>query len=798
MRGIIRVIIVVAILGSAGWLQMNGERFEEIVRNAVDDDDDETQLLSLQAKERWLVLVIDFPSKASGAGSDPARAEAMLTGERSASDYIFQMSGGSSELEVVVHPIVYSAASEVNVYGLDVDGERDVGTEGVDPAKLVEEAVSSALAAVNLSDYDLNGDGRLDRLLLMHTGRAQENGGRSSDIWSHFSYLMDPIEVNGTEIAHYTMASFDSGLGTILHEMIHQMGAIDLYDVHSDLPTNNWNGVGDWDIMASGNWNGNGREPALPMAATLRLIGAEREYTILHESIEDNPMTFNLTPLSAGGMSVRVESAPGEWAWIEHRGDIGFDKQLPGAGVLVSYQDDGAGDIESNEVNNDPAQPWLRVVEADGNDGLVRGVDSGRQGDLFSQGGIFGAEGVQIRDRHGRLVDWRAEVISLNSTVAMINISATNTSEVLPPRNPIELLSGETIPISITAKEACTPWTMLDSSDTREAQLRDLSEISAGSTKMFQLGWIDAVLAPASGTLTGTIGCGSGTGRDVVLSWHVVAHRITTTEWSGEIHWQNPTMLDIPLEYDGKGSRDYDIVIEGPLERIATTAVTQTLSNGTSVTIEVAPSGLLVQGMLADGELVIADDAGFKHRIQLSTIAVEEQPEDPYSWFRAPVNTVTVLLVLLALTILTGGSKKASRRERMLEQRAGEGSTAYQSILEREDFEAFDRQHIDGSYSHPNDPFAGDGYSAVEVPESQPHEMNQNHPSAPQPQVQYRSETNSQIHDPIQSHPGGDHPSSRTGEYSALQDVDESESDFAKMGLMNDLAPSKEDSQRNE
>jgi hypothetical protein len=245
--------------------------------------------------------------------------------------------------------------------------------------------------------------------------------------------------------------------------------------------------------------------------------------------------------------------------------------------------------------------------------------------------------------------------------------------------------------------------------------------------------------------------------------------------------------LDIPLEYDGQGSRNYDIVIEGPLERIATTAVAQTLSNGTSVTIEVDPAGLLVQGMLADGELVIADDAGFKHRIQLSTIAIEVQPDDPYSWFRNPINTVTVLLVLLALTILTGGSKKLSRKERMLEQRAGDGSTSYQSILDREDLEAFDRQYMDRSYSKPNDPFAGDGYSAVEMPDPQS-----------EIQVQYRPQSNShipdQIHNQIHSHPSADHRSAQTGANSGQQIAGESEYDFSKMGLMNDFVPFQEES----
>ena len=57
-----------------------------------------------------------------------------------------------------------------------------------------------------------------------------------------------------------------------MHEMYHQLGAADLYAVHDDTVNQNWKG---WqmDIMASGNWNGNGAWPALPSSPSIELIG---------------------------------------------------------------------------------------------------------------------------------------------------------------------------------------------------------------------------------------------------------------------------------------------------------------------------------------------------------------------------------------------------------------------------------------------------------------------------------------------------------------------------------------------
>ena len=147
-------------------------------------------------------------------------------------------------------------------------------------ASLVEQSAAALLSGEDLSRWDFDGDGTVDRLLILHSGGAQESGGGSDAIWSHMSWLDEPLEVGDWQVGHYTIASLDSGIGTVVHEMLHQMGAHDLYDVHSDLPSSNWNGLGDWDIMASGNWNGNGAIPSMPGAATLNLIGAKRSMTV--------------------------------------------------------------------------------------------------------------------------------------------------------------------------------------------------------------------------------------------------------------------------------------------------------------------------------------------------------------------------------------------------------------------------------------------------------------------------------------------------------------------------------------
>ena len=158
------------------------------------------------------------------------------------------------------------------------------------------------------------------------------------------------------------------------------MGAYDLYDVNSDLPSRTWNGLGDWDIMASGSWNGNAMIPAMPGGATLVTInglGIESVNPELSQNITLYPMssTQNNTRV------VSIDTAPGESVLITYRADSGFDSALPGAGLIVEYLDRNNGNTNDNTVK-ETQNPWVMIIEADGDQALLRNRDSGSMGIL--------------------------------------------------------------------------------------------------------------------------------------------------------------------------------------------------------------------------------------------------------------------------------------------------------------------------------------------------------------------------------------------------------------------------------
>ncbi|MDG1555010.1 MAG: M6 family metalloprotease domain-containing protein, partial [Candidatus Poseidoniaceae archaeon] len=418
--------ILVALLLASSWAFTNNDTVEQWVsENTIVVQEQEVPLLQLQEQERWLVLVIDFENSPATESTGPTQAELLLNDI--AREYLSQLSGSNTQLHIDVSPRVTRASGTLADYGSDTNGNRDMDSNGQFlPMKLAEEAVIDQMNYADWDEYDLNDDGMVDRLLILHTSKGQEESpGQTSNIWSHFTRFDTSIEVeNGIDVGHYTMASIrtgSSGMGTILHEMMHQMGAMDLYPVHEAGHLNDWQGIGDWDIMASGNWNGGGVWPALPTSASLELIGANRTQTmdLTWPSSAQVPCvgpTISMKGMSENGTSLKVPLTEYESVWIEYRSNSGFDQHLPGSGILVTYQDRSVGDEEQNELNRDPDQPWLTVIEADGRTDLRNGVNSGEVSDVFQNGSSFGAEGVLIYDHDGFLVPWVATV-EINITV---------------------------------------------------------------------------------------------------------------------------------------------------------------------------------------------------------------------------------------------------------------------------------------------------------------------------------------------------------------------------------------------
>ncbi|MCS5582219.1 MAG: M6 family metalloprotease domain-containing protein, partial [Pseudomonadales bacterium] len=346
MRARLAVPIALLFLSAGLWGWINPDVVAEWFDDVISQGDSHSmEVLGLQSEEEWLVVIVDFDENPSAPGLDVNQATSMLTGTNGLATYLEQLSSGKVELNLTIYPTVIRAEHSVDYYGKDSSDSRDTGKDGSDgPATLAVQVATELSEEIDWHNWDLDKDGVVDRFIILHTSPPQEDSGSTSKIWSHFGPLITPVTVaDGLTVEHYTMASFRSSnhRGTIIHEALHQHGAIDLYSVHDVVRKDPWNGVGDWDVMASGNWNGNGAVPALPMAATIAQLGVDRHQNLLvtwPESSSCEDISFHIEPQTSGGQPLKIELSSGEYLWAEYRQDSGFDSQLPGEGLLVSIE----------------------------------------------------------------------------------------------------------------------------------------------------------------------------------------------------------------------------------------------------------------------------------------------------------------------------------------------------------------------------------------------------------------------------------------------------------------------------
>jgi immune inhibitor A len=78
--------------------------------------------------------------------------------------------------------------------------------------KLVEDAVDLASGDVDFANYDLDEDGEVDALFVVHAGRGAEATGNISDIWSHMSSIT-PRQKNGVKVRRYSVVPEDGKIG---------------------------------------------------------------------------------------------------------------------------------------------------------------------------------------------------------------------------------------------------------------------------------------------------------------------------------------------------------------------------------------------------------------------------------------------------------------------------------------------------------------------------------------------------------------------------------------------------------
>ena len=183
-----------------------------------------------------------------------------------------EQSFGKMVVEIDVYGPYDSATNVVSPdpnchYGTDgapITGDT-LGLGGGGAAGMAAEAVPMADPDVNFGDYDNDGDGVVDFLMVLHSGPDAAATGDPCHVWSHYfgpvvsDPAYNPIALTTDQNSEgepvyvgptLTVPEVDLQIGVTAHEIMHALGEPDYYGTAGTV------GTGDWDLGAGASWAG--------------------------------------------------------------------------------------------------------------------------------------------------------------------------------------------------------------------------------------------------------------------------------------------------------------------------------------------------------------------------------------------------------------------------------------------------------------------------------------------------------------------------------------------------------------
>lgn len=271
-------------------------------------------------------------------------------------------------------------------------GQNDSEGNDMYPGDMVVEACKLADTQfdVDFTQYDNDHDGYVDFVYIIYAGKGEADGGAASTIWPHnwsigstiyygyCTYKKEDCKVDGVYIDNYACSGelnghngSRNGIGTLCHEFSHVLGLPDYYDTQYGSNYENERTPEDWDIMASGSYNGDGNYPPN--------YSAHEKYFFGWNTPTNLGNTPNMLTINANGTSdyisyqlntantLQSATQSGVNYYIENRQQSGWDTYLPGHGLLVWYVNYNADAWSQNVPNNTAGSPRYTVISATGN-----------------------------------------------------------------------------------------------------------------------------------------------------------------------------------------------------------------------------------------------------------------------------------------------------------------------------------------------------------------------------------------------------------------------------------------------
>lgn len=329
---------------------------------------------SITGDKKGIIILVNFKDDSFTATQDDfyklANQQNYNSGNYKGSmyDYFYAQSEGQFRLTFdVVGP--YTVSNNCSYYG----GNDSSGNDS-HPAEMVIEALKLADQDVNYADYDWDRDGEVEQVYVVYAGKGEADGGADETIWPHewtlssAGYYGDGAgaqTLDGVKIDTYACGGEQNGstgktagIGTMCHEFSHCLGYPDFYDTDYS----GGQGMGYWDLMDSGSYNGNGYQPAGYTSYERWVAGWKTPTELV------NTQTIsNMAALQNGGSSYIIynKANNNEYYLLENRQKTVWDSSLPGAGLLILHVDYDATAWNNNQPNDAPSHQRMTWIPAD-------------------------------------------------------------------------------------------------------------------------------------------------------------------------------------------------------------------------------------------------------------------------------------------------------------------------------------------------------------------------------------------------------------------------------------------------
>ncbi len=333
---------------------------------------------SYTGEKKGIIILVQFPDLQFQTSNTPELYNQIANGENftsdlgfvgSVRDYFSAQSYGQFILDFdVVGPVTVS--NNYAYYGAPNGSASD---NFAHIGEMVVEACEAVDGQVNFADYDWDNQGDVEQVFILYAGQGQASSGDVNTIWPHEYHISSSssygraITLDGVTIDTYACSnelnnsmSID-GIGAFCHEFSHCLGLPDMYDTNNSESGNY--GMGSWDILDSGSYNGNSFVPA-------GYTSYERIFCnwLTPTTLESDQQVSNMKSLSEEGEAYIIynDNHTKEYYLLENRTRTGWDASLSSAGLLVLHVDFNSNIWYQNQVNAGTVQ-HCTIIPANNN-----------------------------------------------------------------------------------------------------------------------------------------------------------------------------------------------------------------------------------------------------------------------------------------------------------------------------------------------------------------------------------------------------------------------------------------------